>query len=377
MQCVLRAVSGLLTACAWGMTLNAQTRPVVEVGVTAVRFTDDDVSTVGPLLRLSASAVQRRLFESFELDAMGSRSAATAFASVTGGVRTASLSSVQSEIVAELSGAGTTSSATRAITGILNARSAYDAGSMGVWMRVSGQVASRENTVFFGGSVDAASWWRFAQSRLSATMTQEWTRAELYTGPGRAGPSGTVPVQYLEGGLNLQSESDAAVFQVGVSTRRDAGALHLFEQSLSGSAAYWTGGTIAVVLTAARQLPDYVRGGDAVDAVRIGVRFGQASPTATRSAHRVALVQLTGPADTRTVRIHVIDARTVEIMGDFTNWESRAMTRNGATFESTMRVSSGTHRLMVRIDGGEWRPPANTPTVDDDFGGRVGLLVVP
>ena len=53
------------------------------------------------------------------------------------------------------------------------------------------------------------------------------------------------------------------------------------------------------------------------------------------------------------------------------------MTRNGAAFESTMLVTSGTHRMMLRIDGGEWRAPANAPTVDDDFGGRVGLLVVP
>jgi hypothetical protein len=32
---------------------------------------------------------------------------------------------------------------------------------------------------------------------------------------------------------------------------------------------------------------------------------------------------------------------------------------------------------MLRIDDGEWSPPANLPVVDDDFGGRVGLLVVP
>ena len=89
------------------------------------------------------------------------------------------------------------------------------------------------------------------------------------------------------------------------------------------------------------------------------------------------MVQFSGTADTRTVRIHVPDARTVEIMGDFTNWEPRSMTRNGAAFESTMLVTSGTHRMMLRIDGGEWRAPANAPTVDDDFGGRVGLLVVP
>jgi hypothetical protein len=40
-------------------------------------------------------------------------------------------------------------------------------------------------------------------------------------------------------------------------------------------------------------------------------------------------------------------------------------------------MSKGTHRMLVRIDRGAWRPAANTPAVNDDLGGRVGLLVVP
>ena len=38
---------------------------------------------------------------------------------------------------------------------------------------------------------------------------------------------------------------------------------------------------------------------------------------------------------------------------------------------------NATIRAVVRIDGGAWRAAANTPAVDDDLGGRVGLLVVP
>jgi len=38
-------------------------------------------------------------------------------------------------------------------------------------------------------------------------------------------------------------------------------------------------------------------------------------------------------------------------------------------------LSSGSHRLLLRIDGGEWRTAANTPAVDDDLGGKAGLLV--
>ncbi len=343
--------------------------------MTAARFTGENASLVGPQMRLSAKGVQRRLFESLEIGAMSTSSAAIAFAGVAAGVRTMNAGAVGSDLAAELWGIGTTTSAGRAITALASARSSYDVGSQGSWLRVSGQMASRENNIFLGGSADAASWWRFAKSRLIATVTQEWTRAELYGGPERTRPAGTTPVQYLEAGLNFHSESNFAEFDAGASSRRDRDAGRLFEQSFSGSAAYWTGESTAVVLTVAHQLPDYVRGGDAVDAVSVGVRFGQAAPA--RSALRGAMIQFTGTVDTRTVRIHAQDARSVEIMGDFTNWEPRSMTRNGPAFESTMRVTSGTHRLMVRIDNGEWRAPANTPAVDDDFGGQVGLLLVP
>ena len=371
----VRNACGMLVAFAWGHSLKAQLVPVVDVGVTAARFTEENASVVGPQLRVSAKGVQRRLFESLEIGALGTSSAAVAYAGAVAGARTVNAGAVNGDLAAEVWGIGTTTSAGRAITALASARSAYDVGSKGSWLRVSGQMASRENNIFLGGSADAASWWRFARSRLTATVTQEWTRAELYVGPERVRPAGTTAVQYVEAGLNFHSESNTAEFDAGASSRRDRDAGHLFEQSFTGSAAYWTGESTAVVLSVAHQLPDYVRGGDAVDAVSVGVRFGQAAPA--RTAPRGAMIQFIGTVETRTVRIHAQDARSVEIMGDFTNWESRPMTRNGAAFESTMRVTSGTHRLMVRIDGGEWRPPANTPAVDDDFGGRVGLLVVP
>ena len=70
-------------------------------------------------------------------------------------------------------------------------------------------------------------------------------------------------------------------------------------------------------------------------------------------------------------------ARTVEIMADFTNWEPVSLTPGAAGFEHEFALGAGTHRAVVRIDGGSWRPATNTPAVDDDLGGRVGLLVVP
>jgi hypothetical protein len=371
-----RAVAALLIVVAGRAQLLAQSTRVIELGVTTARFTGEDVSVVGPQLRLSATGAQHWLFESVEIGAMGTSSAALGYAGVMAGVRTPD-GGLRHDLTAELSAVGTTTSSGNALTALLGARTLHDGGAVGGWLRASGQLASRETNAYFGGSVDAASWFRSGRRQLTATLVQEWTRASLYAGPQRAGPRGTVPVQYVEAGLNIRAESDATAFNLGVTSRRDAGADRLFEQSFTGSAVYWTGALTAIVFSAAHQLPDYVRGGDALDGVSVGVRFGQASPASMRSTVNAAMIQFTGTTEMRTVRIHMPDAKTVDIIGDFTGWEPRVMTRNGAAFESMLRVTSGTHRLMIRIDGGEWRPPANTPAVDDDFGGRVGLLVVP
>ena len=41
------------------------------------------------------------------------------------------------------------------------------------------------------------------------------------------------------------------------------------------------------------------------------------------------------------------------------------------------RRPAGAHRVAFRVDDGPWQPPADLPAVDDEYGGRVGLLVVP
>jgi hypothetical protein len=40
------------------------------------------------------------------------------------------------------------------------------------------------------------------------------------------------------------------------------------------------------------------------------------------------------------------------------------------------RARAGTYRLNVRVDGGEWVAPPGLLDVEDEFGGRVGLLVL-
>jgi hypothetical protein len=40
-------------------------------------------------------------------------------------------------------------------------------------------------------------------------------------------------------------------------------------------------------------------------------------------------------------------------------------------------IAPGPHRVAIRVDGGPWRVPPNLPRVADDFGGEVGIVIVP
>lgn len=154
---------------------------------------------------------------------------------------------------------------------------------------------------------------------------------------------------------------------------------------------------LALVLSAGNQFADPIRGAPSLRYVALALRVrpaalrraptsprpavttsdsGDGAPAARGPAGTAALA-VAGSGSTRTLRVHAPAARRVELRSDATGWRSVDLVRRGDDWEATVALGAGTHRVMLRIDDGEWEPPANLPVVDDDFGGRVGLLVVP
>jgi hypothetical protein len=77
------------------------------------------------------------------------------------------------------------------------------------------------------------------------------------------------------------------------------------------------------------------------------------------------------------VVLRVPVARSVELSGDFNRWSAVAMTQTAAgVWEATIALAPGTHRVNVRIDGDAWTAPPGLPAVNDEFSGRVGILVI-
>ena len=82
--------------------------------------------------------------------------------------------------------------------------------------------------------------------------------------------------------------------------------------------------------------------------------------------------------DWHAVEVHAPGARVVELTGDPTGWTPRRLQQVSAErWRLEMTLTPGPHRVALRVDGGDWRPPPGLPTALDEFGGTVGMLVVP
>jgi len=80
------------------------------------------------------------------------------------------------------------------------------------------------------------------------------------------------------------------------------------------------------------------------------------------------------------LRVYAPGAGAVEISGDFTDWQPLRLQRsptNRDAWEGSLRIARGLHRINVRRDGGTWMAPAGTTRSADDFGGEVGVFLLP
>lgn len=75
-------------------------------------------------------------------------------------------------------------------------------------------------------------------------------------------------------------------------------------------------------------------------------------------------------------RVRLPRARTVELSGDFNGWQPVPLTRQRDAWVVSIALAPGTYRMNLRVDGERWLPPPGTPAVDDEFNGKVGLVVV-
>ena len=377
MRRAIASVSGgLLVLSGMGRPLAAQHRSALDVGVSVVRFLDDSTTIAGPSVAVTSTADGRRLFGWVNLGGVGTIGAASGSATLVGGVRAPIARRWLIEGSGELFGiAGTDVRGAVAATGA--GRVIHVVGDGGIWARAAATMSHREAGGLPAQALETGVWWRWSRARLSAQLLDQRAKAQLFAGPQRDRLVGTLPVHYQEGAVGARIEGDATSLELSAGVRRDPDAGSVYEPTFVLTAAYWQSESRALTLSVARQPPDWVRGADAAQWVAVGMRFYEPRPATVRAARVRPVVTVVSGDAQRRIRVVAPGARRVELMADFTEWTPVSLTAERDAFEGTFELSPGTHRLVVRIDGGEWRPAANTPAVDDDLGGRAGLLVVP
>jgi len=153
----------------------------------------------------------------------------------------------------------------------------------------------------------------------------------------------------------------------------------------------------AIVLSAGRYPTDAVSGSIAGRYVTAAVRLGaigvrkRPAPAFSANVHASGSDGSTSLGETRRevqaqqdddVRLTLFapGATTVDITGDFTNWQPVPLSRNpgaGDAWGGTFRIPRGMHRINVRRDGGPWQAPGGTTHSTDDYDGEVGVFVLP
>lgn len=150
----------------------------------------------------------------------------------------------------------------------------------------------------------------------------------------------------------------------------------------AASATWWLSSDVAAVVGGGRQPGNPARGLPARTFANLGLMLAY-WPLARHSIPQVntaivtSFVMRDAGYSNRTLTLRVAGVETVEVMGDFTDWEPRALTRLGRDlWEITVPIMPGIHQVNVRLDKGKWRPPPGMPSMRDGFNGDVGILVV-
>lgn len=285
--------------------------------------------------------------------------------------------------------------ATRIQTGG-SVRGWYGAQTRGIWALAGAQAPLEPHTTPNSLELETGTWLTRGAVGLSASMRHTETgRTERVMADSSGTTDGMCRIAYDPGRALQQYQTlcPARVRTLDVAIGADWTSrpirIHIFAaHRVLGDAEFgapresWLGGNIdfgwsddlRFTLNAERQPTDIIRGLPAAQRFGAGVRL---SPALFRRQHPIdvpATIILPVPHP-RTLPLG--EAGIAEIRGDFTDWLPVQLTRGpGGVWFVPKGIAPGVHTLSVRLDGGAWHAPPGLPTMDDGFGGIVGVLVV-
>lgn len=229
-------------------------------------------------------------------------------------------------------------------TGLVRAKNSYDPAALGAV------------------TVAAGAW--IQSGWLRGTLSYEHTRLS-----GDSYPEGNVGLTLTRGLLDLSLYAGAREWpgDEGIGDELWAGA----------AAAFWVTANAALTVSGGKYPWDVLRGLPGGDFISIGIRL---TPRRSRPIPITApapIVYSVEDAGRESIGFSVDDAESVEIAGDWTGWQTVPLARDASgRWVLPTTLGPGTYRFNLRIDGERWVVPDGFVTIDDGFGGVVGLLIV-
>lgn len=144
-----------------------------------------------------------------------------------------------------------------------------------------------------------------------------------------------------------------------------------------GSATLWWGRSFALVVSGGSYPSDLLAALPRGRYFSAGLRIasGRAVVPFVRGIGRPTYERLDGSG---LLRFRIAGARTVELVADWTGWEPVPMERaSDGTWVLRVRLQPGMYRFNLRVNGETWVVPEGVAAIDDGFGGKTGLLIVP
>ena len=256
----------------------------------------------------------------------------------------------------------------------------------GAWVGGGGGGIRLEHTSFPAGTGEVGGWYRRGDHRVTLSAVRVATSSVSTTIFG----DGTVlritdPVRYAD--VSLIGHTAWRRFELdalGVTRHASRGNL---ASTPAGALAvtWWATPRVAIAAALGKQLADPLRGTVRARYATIALRFsaerhGPVAPLRvppTVPAGAASLVVARVEDGQVVLRVQAPGAQRVELMGDVTDWEPRALERRAGWWEVRLTAAPGSHHVVVRMDGRAWMAPVNLPRLDDELGGTVGLIVVP
>jgi len=354
----------------------AQTVGSLDAGLTRVGYsgvpgiTAYSISPALQLFRPNASLLASGVFSDFSGGGWSVQGSASGSIFVPSGSR------FQAELGAAVAGSAPDSgSGTAELLGLARLHLAdarhglWAGGSLGrTWDGVSWRTAA---------ALEAAGWARLGNATVVASTSPSWIGDSLRFLDNEA------TVRWVRGPVELGAYGGFRTwFEPGDATATAWG---------GATAAYWLSNNLAIVAAGGSYPADFGQGLPAGSYVALTIRVAtRRPPTPSKVESReyrllqplarpvVPDFQVTTVSGTnRLVRIRAPKASSVEIMGDFNDWRPLPLSKDsGGDWTVVVPMSKGTHRMNLRVDGGDWGVPPGVTALNDDFGGVVGVLVV-